>query len=547
MAFAESLCGVQPEWRWQAVRWFPGVAVSLALLLAVTVLLGWLLESTPLTRVHPSLPAMMPATAVCLILAAGSLGGLLAGPHWALPSGLAATGVAAIGAMTLASYIWDIPWPAPGHLAARMSLQTALTYVLLGASLLCTSQKHPHARALAPWLALIALLPPLIALTGYAFLESRLYSTSRGVGMALHTAVGLKLLSLGVLTLNPKQGPMGAITTSAAGGVMARRMLPTTLLPLAVGALMIRATPAGLLDPRLADPLFSVAMMVILAAIVWSNAVTLNQLHAEQVKAEQLARAEAERQRALAAENAQLYRTTQQAMREREEVLATVSHDLKNPLSAIRLSTALLSSRLAKMPDSEALDRQVGAIERAVAHMITLIHQLLDAARLDAGQTLVIEPRPEPLDTLVGEALALIEPQASQKSLRLEQRLATSILVPCDRGRIIQVLTNLLGNAVKFTPEGGTLAVECTQADGEIRVAVRDTGPGIPESEQAHLFERHWQAQGTARQGSGLGLYIARGIIDAHGGRIWVESTPGMGSTFTFTLPLLSEESAHEA
>jgi signal transduction histidine kinase len=428
-----------------------------------------------------------------------------------------------------------------------MSPQTALTYVLLGVSLLCMSQKHPRVRALAPWLALIALLPPLIALTGYAFLESRLYGTSSGVGMALNTAVGLTLLSIGALTLDPRHGPIGAITTSAAGGVMARRMLPTTLLPLAVGALTIRATLAGVLDPRLADPLFSVTMMVILATTIWRNATTLNHLHADQVKAEQQARAEAERQRTLAAENAQLYRTAQQAMREREDVLATVSHDLKNPLSAIRLSTALLSQRLEKMPDSAALGRQVGAIERAVAHMITLIHQLLDAARLDAGQALVIEPRPEPLNTLVGEALALIEPQVSEKSLRLEQRLATNVLVPCDRGRILQVLTNLLGNAVKFTPKGGTLAVECTQADGEVRVAVRDTGPGIPESEQAHLFERHWQAQGTARQGSGLGLYIARGIIDAHRGRIWVESTPGLGSTFTFSLPLPSEGSAHEA
>jgi signal transduction histidine kinase len=523
------------------------VAASLAILLALTVLLGWLIESTPLTRVHPALPAMMPITAVCLILASGSLACLLAGPRWALLTGIAATGVAATGVVTLASYVWGFPLPGPGLLAARMSPQTALTYVLLGVSLLCTSQKHPRARALAPWLALIALLPPLVALTGYAFLESRLYGSSSGVGMALNTAVGLTLLSIGTLMIDPRHGPLGAVTTSAAGGVMARRMLPTTLLPLAVGALTIRATLAGVLDPRLAGPLFSVTMMVLLATTIWRNAITLNHLHAEQVKAEQQARAEAERQRTLAAENAQLYRTAQQAMREREDVLATVSHDLKNPLSAIRLSTAILASRLKKMPDSAALGRQVSAIERSVAHMITLIHQLLDAARLDAGQALVIEPRPEPMDTLVGEALALIEPQASQKSLRLEQRLTAHVLVPCDRGRITQVLTNLLSNAVKFTPDGGTLAVECTQADGEVRVSVRDTGPGIPESEQAHLFERHWQAQGTARQGSGLGLYIARGIIDAHGGRIWVESTPGMGSTFTFSLPLPSEGITHEA
>lgn len=105
--------------------------------------------------------------------------------------------------------------------------------------------------------------------------------------------------------------------------------------------------------------------------------------------------------------------------------------------------------------------------------------------------------------------------------------------------RILQVLANLLGNALKFSPEGATVTLEEGRAGDEARVSVRDRGPGIPEAQRAHLFERHWQAPGQgARQGSGLGLYIVQGIIAAHGGRVWVESTVGEGSTFTFTLPL---------
>jgi signal transduction histidine kinase len=519
----------------------------LVMLLAFTVLMGWLTGITALTRVHAGLPAMMPTTATCLFLLAMALSLLRAGRLGAVLASLTAMGVALMGAVTLASYLWDMPWAIPGSLTTRMSSPSALTVLMLSVSLLCTGQRHPRAKALAPWIALAALLPPLIGLTGYAFAESRLYSTRAGVGMALLSAVGLALLSTGVLTLDSRHGPLGAVTSSGAGGVMARRMLPMTLLPMLGGALMVRATEAHLLDDKLSGPLFAVTMMVILGAVILRNALTLNQLHAEQEKAERQALKEAERQRALAADNARLYRAAQQATRQREDVLAIVSHDLKNPLSTIRLSTTVLSSRLARTPEASVVERQVSTINRAVARMLVLIHQLLDAARLEAGQALAVQLRPEPLDPLLGEALELIEPQASQKSLRLEPPPATGLVVSCDRDRILQVLANLLSNAVKFTPDGGTLRVEGHRVGGEVQVSVRDTGPGIPESVQSHLFERHWQAEGTARQGSGLGLYIAQGIIGAHGGRIWVKSTPGKGSTFTFSLPLPPAEPTREA
>jgi signal transduction histidine kinase len=539
--------GGRHEQRWSRLRRLSGVLALLVVLLAVVVLLGWALGSEALTHLHPALPAMVPTTATCLLLNAIALLSLRAGGRGFVLAVLLALGTGGMGAATLTSYLWEGPWPASGPLAARMSPPTSLTLLLLDASLLCMGLRRDRTLAVAPWVALAALLPPLIALSGYAFAESRLYSSGAGVGIALHSAVGLTLLCVGALTLEPQRGPLGVMTSEAAGGVMARRMLPMTLLPLLGGALVVRVTVANLLDERLSGPLFAVTMMVILGAVILRNAQSLNRSHAEQEKAERQAREEAERQRILAADNARLYQAAQEAARQREDVLAIVSHDLKNPLSTIRLSTRLLSSRLEEIPEAAALSRQVAAINRAVAHMLTLVHQLLDAARLDAGQALAIQTRPVPLDPLLGEALAVIEPQASQKSLRLEPPPTTGLVVPCDRDRILQVLTNLLGNAVKFTPDGGELAVEGHRVDQEVRVSVRDSGPGIPESAQPHLFERHWQAEGTARQGSGLGLYIARGIIGAHGGRIWVDSTPGKGSTFTFSLPLTPAEPPHEA
>jgi signal transduction histidine kinase len=526
------------------VQRLPAAVALLVLLLGAGVLAGWMAGSDVFQFVRLGLPAMVPTTATCLVLAAVALGCMKAAGRWRWLGWSAAACALVTGALALASFATDAAVPAPTFGHSRMSPQSASTFILLGGALLCAGRQGRW-EVLAMGLALGALLLPLTALTGYLFQERRLYEVRAGTGMAPHTALAQLLLGLGGLALYPHRGLMGAFTAPTAGGVMARRMLPAVLLPWVVGAVMRGTTQGALLSPQVAPPLFIVVMVVALAAIIWRNSLTLNALQAEQVKAEQQARAEAERQRALAQDNARLYQAAQQSAREREEVLAIVSHDLKNPLSTIRVSTGLLSAKLRGQPDTAGMLRQVGAIDRAVASMLSLIHQLLDAARLDAGQALAITRRPEPVDTLVAEALAGIEPLAAQKSLRLEQHLGAARVVPCDRQRILQVLANLLSNAVKFTPDGGLLRVETRTTDGEVHVSVKDTGPGIPESERAQLFQRHWQAERTARLGSGLGLYIAHGIVHAHGGRIWVDSPPGAGSTFTFALPVDTGPSRH--
>ncbi len=539
---------VRKERRWRVVRRFSSAAIWLVVALALTVLVGWWIDSPALKRVHPGLPAMVPGTAVGLLLSAAAVRCLRAGPRGYRAARILAALVAVGGsALLLLSLVERLPDSRLVPTGIWMSEQTSLTLVLIGGALLCAGRKRRGVRALTSWLALASLLPPLIALTGYVFLERRLFASSQDRGMALHTAVSVMLLAASILSLHPGRGPLRVLLTSTAGGVMARRMLPVLLLPMGVGGLIAGLTRTSVLDVTLAGPLFAVTMVVALAAIIWRNALSLDHFHAEQVKAERQARAEAERQRALATENARLYQAAQESAQGREDVLAMVSHDLKNPLSTIRLSTKLLSSRLAGTPQEASLGKQVGAIERAVAHMLTLIHRLLDAARLDAGQALAVEPRSEPVAPLLAEALALIEPQAAQKSLRLEQQVAPGLETHLDRDRILQVLANLLGNAVKFTPEGGTVSVEARDVGDAVHVSVRDSGPGIPESARARLFERHWQARGTASQGSGLGLYIARGIIDAHGGRIWVADTGGSGSTITFSLPFRPGTPAREA
>ncbi|HZI14813.1 MAG TPA: HAMP domain-containing sensor histidine kinase [Myxococcus sp.] len=526
---------------WRRAKRLPRAVVVVVLPLASAVLAGWALRGHDvLARALPGLPTMTLTTASCLVLSAAALGWRLAtdSPRrrgWAW--GFAAV-VTMLGGLTLASYIWrEDGMLGLGRLpGGLMSPQTAVSFFLLGLSLLAVEFRGRS--SLSQALALAALLAPLMALMGYALGEHRIYRIGARPGIAPHTAVSLMLLALGALLLRPERSWVSALMSQAAGGIMARRLLFSGLLPVVVGLLVDVCVRAGLIEARLAWPLFAVTMMVVLTAVVWRAAVALNRMHEAQEQARRQASLEAERQRNLAAENARLYREAEAAAREREDVLAIVSHDLKNPLATLRLSAAVLQQKLSKLPQGEALVKRVGTMDRAALQMLSLITGLLDAARLDAGQPLAVAPQPEAVDALVTEAVALIEPQATRRALRLEARLAPDLEALCDRERVLQVLANLLGNAVKFTPEGGTVVVSTRLEAGEVHLSVRDTGPGIPLEEQPFLFQRHWQSRNTAHHGSGLGLYIARGLVEAHGGRLWVESTPGAGTTFTFTLPL---------
>lgn len=220
------------------------------------------------------------------------------------------------------------------------------------------------------------------------------------------------------------------------------------------------------------------------------------------------------------------------ATRARDEVLATVSHDLKNPVGTIFTSSSLLL----EMPlPPDAQQRQIEIIRRTAERMDRLIMDLLDVSRMEAGR-FSIQPQPEHLLSMVAEARELLGPLAASRSISLGTRLPEhDAVVHADRGRMLQVLSNLIGNAVKFTPEGGAVTVTAQVEDGVVRVSVADTGAGIPEEHLSHIFDRFWHS-GSAG-GSGLGLAIAKGIVEAHGGSIWVESS-GSGTCFHFTLPL---------
>jgi signal transduction histidine kinase len=242
---------------------------------------------------------------------------------------------------------------------------------------------------------------------------------------------------------------------------------------------------------------------------------------------------------AIAIDHARLHRQTQRAVQDREVILNIVSHDLRNPLNTLLMSAALLREDLPADGGSETSVKALAMIQRSVGRMERLIGDLLDMASIEAGQ-LAISKLDLAFNALVEEAIESSRSEASRKSLRLEVQLPSQeILLSCDRGRILQVLSNLIDNAFKFTPKGGSLLLSAERHETEIRVAVSDTGTGIAQEALPHVFDRYWRAKETASRGSGLGLYISKGIIESHGGALWVESELGKGSTFFFTLPCI--------
>jgi signal transduction histidine kinase len=225
------------------------------------------------------------------------------------------------------------------------------------------------------------------------------------------------------------------------------------------------------------------------------------------------------------------------AISNRDDFLGIVSHDLRNLLQGIVVNTDLLSTRAADDEEGRRMLTGLKRIDRYAARMIRLIGDLVDVTSIDAGKLAII-PGSQDLCALVAEAITTFEPVAAAKKISLvSECMESSILADFDFDRMMQVLANLLSNAIKFSPEGSKVSVRVEHTGGKALCRVMDNGPGIPGSMLELIFERFWQAGKNDRRGLGLGLYISRCIVEAHGGTIWAESELGEGSRLYFTLP----------
>jgi len=262
---------------------------------------------------------------------------------------------------------------------------------------------------------------------------------------------------------------------------------------------------------------------------------------------------------ALTIDNARLYEEARQATEARDGMLAVVSHDLRNPLSAIALGARRIE-RLEERRESGAGGAEAAApgqlqavarrIHRAATRMERLLNDLMDLERIKSDR-LHLEPSLHDASEIMSEAAELLQPVAAEHHLTLELAgsLTQTLRISADAERLQQVFWNLIGNAIKFTPEGGRIVLALEEAGECVRFSVTDTGPGLPEGSLVRVFEPRWQVDGrSARKGLGLGLAISRGIVEAHGGRIWAERPDAGGGRICFELPVVrSEEALHEA
>lgn len=222
----------------------------------------------------------------------------------------------------------------------------------------------------------------------------------------------------------------------------------------------------------------------------------------------------------------------------RDDFLGMVSHDLRNLLSGVVIHAATLSEQASASAEGQRTVLAMERIHRYVARMNRLIGDLVDVVSIDAGK-LAMVPEPRDARALLSEVVDAFTPAAAEKGISLKAMAAPeSLMAEFDHERMLQVMANLLTNALKFTPRGGAIEVRGTRDAHHVRLSVTDNGPGIPEDMLDAVFERFWQVGRNDRRGLGLGLYISKCIVDAHEGDIWAESTFGHGSAFHVTLPM---------
>jgi two-component system, chemotaxis family, sensor kinase Cph1 len=267
---------------------------------------------------------------------------------------------------------------------------------------------------------------------------------------------------------------------------------------------------------------------------IWREEV---RLHSHPWTASDLEAADALQRRVIEVDVERRLMSEQRAVRARDDLIAVVSHDLRSPLSAILMQAEAILDPAAYGEESARASRTgVERIRKSATHMKALIDDLLDLARIET-QRFALHLTAVDSDAMVEEAALAASPLAEAKRITLAVESMDSPSLEGDPERILRVLSNLIDNAIKFTPEGGKISVRAERRGDELLITVRDTGPGIAADHLPHVFDRYWKGRPASQVGTGLGLYIAKGIVEAHGGRIWAESEAG-GARLSFTLPL---------
>jgi signal transduction histidine kinase len=509
------------------------VASGFVVVVSCLVFTGWVVGIRPLIRILPSAVAMHPLTAAVFICAGLSLwrqvgnGERITGKRDGMAQALAVV-VALAGALRLCDYAFNFPFHLEELFISKgaealqqpneIAPNTAFNFLVCGLALLMLDTELRRGICPGQWVILPAGLIALLALIGYSYNVLSLYRMGMANPMALETAICFAALCAGFMVARPRQGVMAVLTSKTTSGVLARRLIPAAILvPWILGALLVLGEQKGYYGREYAISVFAIASIVIFTWLIGWNAELLSRAE------ERLRKTRAELERS----NAEL-----------QEFASVASHDLSEPLRMVVSYLELLADRTRGKLEPQAQEFVQAAVDGAM-RMQALIRDLLAYARVDARGS-----KFEPTDC--EEAF-----RVAARNLKLaieETRAAVSYehlpTVMGDPVQLIQVFQNLVGNALKFHGDGEPkVDVEAHRQDGEWVFSVKDNGIGIDPKYFERIFVI-FQRLHTRQEypGTGMGLAICKRIIERHGGRLWVESEPGQGSTFWFTLPAMEKE-----
>lgn len=528
-----------------------------ALVLGVLVLAGWATGNDLLIRGFPGAIVMLPWTATGFVLGGGSLwielrmhrGGRRFPVAIAAARGMA-TAVLAIGVVMgmqrfagLDSSLNSILFPAslaelPYRPLGLMASNSTFCFTLLGVGLLASwSERWTSFREAV---SASALLVAFLAVLGHLYGVSSLYSLDRYAGMAPITVLGFLLLSSALLLGGAEGGGARMLGDRRASSLVTRRLLPACLiLPVLFGAIWLEARRADAVSREMGVSLFVVAIVVVfIGVLVWT---------ARAIRKSEATREEALASAELASHNAiEAREIAETANRAKSEFLAVMSHELRTPLNAIRGYADLLDLEI-DGPLTDLQRDRLARIQKSERHLLTLIDDLLTYTQMEGGR-MKYELRDVSPRLVVDEAMQLTEARAKAKGIAvaLNFERVGSGAVRADPERLLQIVVNLVANAIKFSDAGGTVSIICSEtsgrdASGAMAIEVRDSGRGIPDDKLRDIFEPFFQVdKGLTRnsEGVGLGLAICRTLARAMDGEITVSSEPGKGSSFVVHVPL---------
>lgn len=495
---------------------------SLVILVSFLVLVGWQFGIEILKRVAPSFVAMNPLTAICFLASAAAI--LLLHSEnrqksWRWAGYILGAGVVLVGLGILLRYGWNVRFwldrafyaaelDKAGLIPNRMAPNSALNFILVGLAVLLIDVRTKSKHAITPYLAAATSFFALFSLLGYAYGIYVFISVGGYIPIAINTAMCFLLLATAILFSRPQSGIMFIFSTDKPAGYLARRLfLAAILLQVIFGWIRIQGQHASLYSAETGIALFVANNIVLFSIIIW---ISTNSLYERDVEVERV----------------------------KDEFLGLATHQLQTPLTGIKLSLAMLRDGM----DGKLNSGQLKLVEEAISsndRERRIVNDLLNVARADAGR-FILDLKPVDLNTLLTNIIMEQRPTINQRKQKITvttQELVANV----DSAKLRMALENLLSNATKYTPDGGKLGVKLKKVKGKAIVVISDNGVGIDQSDFPRIFDKFIRIDNPLseeRDGTGLGLYLVKQIVELHGGEVMVASKLGKGTEFTVALPI---------